>query len=414
MNKRYLIIFLAVLPLMVSAKKNEDTLRFRLKNEMRRASKPSAGAAKDIYAWVQGGMIDFSSKYYRDMFSIEFGGYYVYKLGARYSMSTRAYLDGHDSFGFMSAALKIKPTDNIYIKLGRFSTDSDYGSLPYAVPLIDIASNRTLPGMSEGVLFYYNYDNSLDIWGLWRNGVFTSYDSEYGVRNDGIDSGCPGKKYDIHRPLNMLALSWHNTSGRYSLGGSYQKDDSVQILGELNKKFKIRERDSVKSQLKFFYAELEGFNKEKKRRAGEPDDTYLLSGQISFNTPDIGAFVSAGYINHAISGTNVDTDRSYVYSLSIDRNKEQMYSFQTGFTYNITPELSVMFAPMMTHGYESSRKDVEIQGACILGAMNYNINNGPNIFLSADRCREKRDGSRFGDRLNYWDVKLSIRYDIYI
>ncbi|EPR7376887.1 hypothetical protein OEZ66_14030, partial [Escherichia coli] len=36
---------------------------------------------------------------------------------------------------------------------------------------------------------------------------------------------------------------------------------------------------------------------------------------------------------------------------------------------------------------------------------------GMNFFLAADKGREKRDGSALGDRLNYWDVKMSIQYD---
>ena len=47
--------------------------------------------------------------------------------------------------------------------------------------------------------------------------------------------------------------------------------------------------------------------------------------------------------------------------------------------------------------------------------MNYRISEGPlqgmNFFLAADKGREKRDGSTLGDRLNYWDVKMSIQYD---
>ena len=35
---------------------DEAGLRIRLKNELRRADKPSAGAGRDIYAWVQGGL----------------------------------------------------------------------------------------------------------------------------------------------------------------------------------------------------------------------------------------------------------------------------------------------------------------------------------------------------------------------
>ncbi|BBU83722.1 hypothetical protein EIMP300_51220 [Escherichia coli] len=43
---------------------DEAGLRIRLKNELRRADKPSAGTGRDIYAWVQGGLLDFNSGYY--------------------------------------------------------------------------------------------------------------------------------------------------------------------------------------------------------------------------------------------------------------------------------------------------------------------------------------------------------------
>ncbi|BED22320.1 hypothetical protein VEE46_20880 [Escherichia coli] len=39
---------------------DEAGLRIRLKNELRRADKPSAGAGRDIYAWVQGGLLDLT------------------------------------------------------------------------------------------------------------------------------------------------------------------------------------------------------------------------------------------------------------------------------------------------------------------------------------------------------------------
>ena len=46
---------------------DEAGLRIRLKNELRRADKPSAGAGRDIYAWVQGGLLDFNSGYYSNI-----------------------------------------------------------------------------------------------------------------------------------------------------------------------------------------------------------------------------------------------------------------------------------------------------------------------------------------------------------
>ncbi|ENE5819278.1 hypothetical protein ABNO19_004035, partial [Escherichia coli] len=98
---------------------DEAGLRIRLKNELRRADKPSAGAGRDIYAWVQGGLLDFNSGYYSNIIGVEGGAYYVYKLGARADMST-------------------------------FGTDYSYGSLPYRIPLMAGSSQRTLPTVSEG------------------------------------------------------------------------------------------------------------------------------------------------------------------------------------------------------------------------------------------------------------------------
>ena len=49
---------------------DEAGLRIRLKNELRRADKPSAGAGRDIYAWVQGGLLDFNSGYYSNIICV--------------------------------------------------------------------------------------------------------------------------------------------------------------------------------------------------------------------------------------------------------------------------------------------------------------------------------------------------------
>ncbi|BEC45849.1 hypothetical protein VEE53_13470 [Escherichia coli] len=67
-------------------------------------------------------------------------------------MSTRWYLDGDKSFGFALGAVKIKPSENSLLKLGRFGTDYSYGSLPYRIPLMAGSSQRTLPTVSEALL----------------------------------------------------------------------------------------------------------------------------------------------------------------------------------------------------------------------------------------------------------------------
>ena len=64
----------------------------------------------------------------------------------------RWYLDGDKSFGFALGAVKIKPSENSLLKLGRFGTDYSYGSLPYRIPLMAGSSQRTLPTVSEGAL----------------------------------------------------------------------------------------------------------------------------------------------------------------------------------------------------------------------------------------------------------------------
>ncbi len=68
-------------------------------------------------------------------------------------------------------------------------------------------------------------------------------------------------------------------------------------------------------------------------------------------------------------------------------------SRQLGVNYRLTPQFTLTFAPIVTRGYESSKRDVRIEGAGILGGMNYRVSEGPlqgmNFFLAADKGREK-------------------------
>lgn len=115
---------------------DEVGLCIRLKNELCRVDKPSAGVGRDIYVWVQGGLLDFNSGYYSNIIGVEGGVYYVYKLGACADMSTWWYLDGDKSFGFALGAVKIKSSENSLLKLGCFGMDYSYGSLPYCILLM--------------------------------------------------------------------------------------------------------------------------------------------------------------------------------------------------------------------------------------------------------------------------------------
>lgn len=389
---------------------DESSLGLRLKNELRRADKPSAGPGRDIYAWVQGGLIDFNSNYFSQLFGVEGGAYYVYKLGARNDMSTRWYLDGHDSFGFALGALKIEPATNTLLKIGRFGTDYGYGSLPYRIPLIASSSSRTLPTVSEGILGYLAVTPDVELWTMWRTRVFLWTDSSTGIRDEGVFNKQTGR-YDKHRTRKFLAASWNNDNDRYSLGASIQNDVSSQFQAILEKSIPLDDGNILKAELLSFYAKLDGLS----RSASQPDETALISGQLTWSTSWGNLFASSGYLKHAMNGAVVDTDMGYPFSLSLDRNREGMQSWQAGVNYRVSPELNFTFAPVLTRGYESSNREVEIKGFGVLGAVNYQVKAGPlkgmNLFLAADKGREKRDGSILGDRLDYWDIKMSIQYD---
>lgn len=326
------------------------------------------------------------------------------------SLSTRWYLDGDKSFGFALGAVKIKPSENSLLKLGRFGTDYSYGSLPYRIPLMAGSSQRTLPTVSEGALGYWALTPNIDLWGMWRSRVFLWTDSTTGIRDEGVYNSQTGK-YDKHRARSFLAASWHDDTSRYSLGASVQKDVSNQIQSILEKSIPLDPNYTLKGELLGFYAQLEGLS----RNTSQPNETALVSGQLTWNAPWGSVFGSGGYLRHAMNGAVVDTDIGYPFSLSLDRNREGMQSWQLGVNYRLTPQFTLTFAPIVTRGYESSKRDVRIEGTGILGGMNYRVSEGPlqgmNFFLAADKGREKRDGSTLGDRLNYWDVKMSIQYD---
>ncbi len=50
--------------------------------------------------------------------------------------------------------------------------------------------------------------------------------------------------------------------------------------------------------------------------------------------------------HHAMNGAVVDTDIGYPFSLSLDRNREGMQSWQLGVNYRLTPQFTLTFAPI--------------------------------------------------------------------
>lgn len=393
---------------------NDDGIKIRLQTDFRDAVKPSAGkSGNDIYAFVEGGLIDFNTHYYNDMIGVEGGTYYVKRIDADSDQSTRFYLNGTDSFGFSLGALKLQLTPDVKFKLGRFGTDANYGSLPYKIPLIDETSQRTLPTVSQGALGYFAVSDSFDIWTMWREKVFTWADSASGVHDEGVTSSIT---YQIikKKPRNFIAGSWHNDSSRYSLGVSYQDDVSTQYEMNIEKTFNKNSTHFVKSQFLAFYGEINGLSK----NISAPNSTQLYTGQITYGMPWGNFFGAAEHNQHALSATAINTDIGYPFSLSIDRNKEDMWSFQMGTNYTINRQWSVMLSPFMTNGYESWTKKVPINGYGVLLGTNYRVMDGSlkglNLFFATDRAHESREGSSLGDSLKYWDVKMIARYDFLI
>ncbi len=79
---------------------------------------------------------------------------------------------------------------------------------------------------------------------------------------------------------------------------------------------------TLKGELLGFYAQLEGLS----RNTSQPNETALVSGQLTRNAPWGSVFGSGGYLRHAMNGAVVDTDIGYPFSLSLDRNREGMQS----------------------------------------------------------------------------------------
>lgn len=392
---------------------NTDSLRLRLKNDFRKAERPSAGpSGENIYAWVQGTMVDLNTHYFRDFVGVTASAYNVHKLGADGSESTRGYLRGYHSFSLTQAALKFKLTDDLNLKVGRFGTDSGYGSLPYDVPLISSNSNRTMPTLSQGAIVHYNLNKNIELWGMWRQRVFLWTDVATGVRDEGVFNPSTGS-YSKKEPRAFLAGSWHDSQNRVDLGYSWQNEVSSQAELKYQRDDTLSNGSHIRYQFLTLNASLTGLSKE----ASYHNNTQVYSGKVTYSNSKISYFGALGYVSHVLNniGTNVNTDIGYVGDLSIDRNRENMYSFQVGAHYIVNNNFSVMVAPLMTHGYVDPRRTTTVKGRALLGVLFYKVNSGPlaglKAFIASDIAREKRHGGSLGDHLDYWDVKSGIQYD---
>ena len=392
-------------------------LRLRLKNDFRRAYKPNSSTNNDIYAWVQGLMLEFDSGWLNDAFGVEAGGFWVQRIDTDRDYYTRIYLNDRDSFGYATAAVKVKLGDYGLIKAGRFVTDYAYGTLPYQVPVLNNNSNRTLPAASQGVLLYLAPTDFIDVWAMWRNEVFLPPNALLGgFRYEGVFNPDTGD-YNDHKANKILALSFYDDDWRWSTGVGYQEDVQTQVVSQLDNTFHLDGGKRVNTTLRYVHSQVQGLSKDVATELGWPDGkSTVITGSADYHTSWGSMGFLLGYLDHKSAGQIFDAEMGYTFALSSDRNKEEMKACQLNFIFKVTPDLSLMVIPIYTTGYENYTKQVEVDGYDLTLVAAYRPKSGPLEGLKGtlvfDRGIEDSPGSRYGDRLHYWDVKLTVQYDI--
>ncbi|HCS43115.1 MAG TPA: glucuronide uptake porin UidC [Pseudomonas sp.] len=390
----------------------DDTLRLRLRNELRRADKPSAGAASDIYAWVQGAALEYNSPYAGDIVGVDVGGFYTQRLDSRDNWSTRWYLDGDDSFGRYTAAVKVKLSDTLKLKAGRMVTDSTYSGQD-DIPIINTSSQRTQPSISDGVLLKYSPRYNLDIYGMYRVGVYTYPDVSLGVHKAGPIN--PNTlKYDNMLPQYITSVVYHNQLDTYAVSTSWQKDVAAQVMTRASQRYPVDTtgENYIKPEWMAFYGKLNGVS----TKYDGPVSTYVLSGQLNYVFKQGSVFVAAGKVGPKLNRLGgVDTDLGYAFDLSIDRNHSDMWSAQLGRTWNLPYDTFIGVAEIFTNGYEDYHQKVKVTGVATDVYLGYMPKSGYlkglRSLLILNSAREEREGSALGNHLDYFDIKLTVQYD---
>ncbi|MEI6859895.1 MAG: hypothetical protein V5788_08965 [Shewanella sp.] len=408
----------------LAADETDHTLILTLKNEYRGASRPSATGdyGPDVDAWVQYGAINYQSDNLLNWIDIEAGVYTTQKLHADPNKSARFYLNGHDDFTLVSGSVNIKPTENIQLKLGRFGTDSGAGTLEYYIPLIEKTSIRPTPSMKEGALLQVDFDN-LHLYGMVSTKFAGHYYSEW--TDEGTIQGVnpDGSLIRDKIPKYHLAGVWNNTKGtgtRLAFGTSYQENHSYQYMFNAQQLYIDSNKAFWKAELRGFYAELIDYTKDLNTMymGSGYDNTYLVSGQLTYHNDGLTLIGSAGQVGTKLSFlTMIDTDLGYSFDQSIDRNHNDMLSWQIGGFYQVTKTLQTGIAIVKTDGYEDPSEEVHVDGTgvnLIFIHQPGGVFEGLKSTLILNKAREYRPGSTFGDELDYWDVKLTFHYDINI
>ena len=172
----------------------------------------------------------------------------------------------------------------------------------------------------------------------------------------------------------------------------------------------------LKNTLRYFYADVNDDTWELWQHNGiYSDDTYLISGMHNLALSFGSVFFAWEYIEHATVGPMIDSDIGFPYAWSLDRNLEDMWSFELGLNYQVG-DFTFSIAPLYTKGYENYSKQVSVEGYDLNLGVFYRPSSGPlkglTVLLAGDRGFEDRPGSRYGDRLHYWDIKFTAQYDI--
>ncbi len=390
----------------------DDTLRLRLRNELRRADKPSAGSAHDIYAWVQGAAVEYNSPFIGDVVGIDAGAFYTEKLGDHQGWSTRWYLDDHDDFSLYTAAVKLKLSERLRVKIGRMVTDSAYSGQD-DIPLINSSSQRTQPSMSDGALFKYSLRPTWDIYSMYRVGVYNYPDVAVGVHKAGPVNPAT-YTYDTLRPQYLVSTVYHANLDTYAYSASWQDDVATQLMTRSSQQYPVSAdgRSYLKPEWVAFYARLNGTS----TGYDGSDHTYVLGGKLSYVTGAGSTSVAVNKAGPKLNGlAGVDTDLSYTFDLSIDRNYSDMWSWQVGHTWNLPHDTFFGVAQLFTNGYEDYHRQVKIEGTATDLYLGYTPHDGPlkgfRSLLVLNLAREQRDGSSLGNRLDYFDVKMNLQYD---
>jgi len=387
----------------------DSALNLRLINEYRNADKPSASAPNgpEIDAWTQGMLFDFKSGKVADVIGIESNLYRVQKLSADPDKSTRWYLDDHDSFNLGGVAAVLDFASWAKFKVGRFGTDAGYGSLKYPVPLIHTASQRVMPTMAEGVLWQGDFDQ-LHLYAMYARaysgGFITEWTDEYAYDQD-------------KTPRYNLAGVWDTGSLQFMLGAQHQQDTLNQYMTRGSYTWAVSETAKMKAEGLGLYARTTGAASDVLSAKGL-DDTYLATAKLSYIYDKTTLFAGVGQTGDKLPNRalRLDTDYTFPFDLSIDRNLQDMLSLQAGVNYNVLPTTTLGVALLTTDGYEDYTKAVTVEGKSVNFSVMHMVNSGPMKGLKAmailNNAKEYREGSALGDTLNYYDVKLRVSYDL--